>query len=240
MRFDSSAVHGLVIISIAGAVIHAESEVLRNSIGTVTKGSYEEIIWDFSDLTSIVPRAVGVLANVFACSTFAGVTPVVVDPNMELLSSFYNSGISGKIEFVPTRDAAFEFYLNGVKFNYNRLFCQLLLKEKCVSPPQLEGALRLYNHQKRKIPLGKILVQEGLMTAAAVVKVINRQKCFLGEILVEQHIVSKQKLSKLLEAQSSSGSDEKLGDLLQRLGMASNKDIYEALHLQFKRRKKIR
>lgn len=240
MRFNSSMVHGLVIISIGGEVIHAESEVLRNSIGVATKGSYEDIIWDFSDLTSIVPRAVGVLANTYACTAFAGVTPVVVDPNMELLSSFYNSGISGRIEFVPTMDAAFEYYLDGVKFNYNRLFCQILLKEKCVTPSQLEKALRLYNHQNRKIPLGKILVKERFMTAAAVIKVINTQKCFLGEILVEQHIVSKEKLTKLLETQSSSGSEEKLGDLLQRLGMASNKDIYEALHLQFKRRKKIR
>jgi hypothetical protein len=238
MRFNSSVVHGLVVVSVAGEVIHAESEVLRGSVAALTKGSFEDIIWDFTDLTSIVPRAIGVVANVFACSTFEGVTPVVVDPNMILLSSFYNSGISGRIEFVPSRDAAFEFYLNGVKFNYNRLFCQLLLKEKCVSPTQLEKALRLYNHHSRKIPLGKILVNERFMTAAAVIKVINRQKCFLGEILVEQHIISKDKLSKLLVAQSSSGSEEKLGDLLQRLGMASNKDIYEALHLQFKRRKR--
>jgi len=240
MRFDSSVVHGLTIISISGDIIYAESEILRGSVTNLIKGIYEDIIWDFSELTSIEPRAIGVLANVFSCSVFEGCMPVIVDPRMELLSSFYNTGISGRIEFVPSMDAAYEFYLDGIKFNYNRLFCQLLLKEKCVKPAQLERALRLYNHQKRKIPLGKILVRENLMTAAAVVKIITKQRCFLGEILVEQHIITKQKLNEILEEQSTSGNNEKLGDLLQRLGMASNKDIYEALHVQFKRQRKIR
>ena len=240
MNFDASDLHGILRLGIWGALNDGEAEYLRTSIRNATRDSYHELLWDFTEIGEIGSRCFGVLAFHFTRSILDGYRPVCVDPKMELLGTAYMAGMAQQIEFVRNIDEGFEFYLEGLKVNYNRLFCNLLVSEKYLGAKKLEEALVVYNRHERKIPFGKVLMQLGLMSSREIVKVITKQKSFLGEILIEQNIISKAQLNKILKEQAKSGRSEKLGDLLQNLGLASNQDIYAALHTQFKRRRKIR
>src|SRR5512136_1218306 len=52
----------------------------------------------------------------------------------------------------------------------------------------------------------------------------------LGEVLVRSQLISRQQLTKALDEQK--GSNEKLGEILQRLGFATEEDIVECLSHQ--------
>ena len=240
LSFDVSQLHGILRLSFSGDLHQQEGESLRSSIAGVTRESFHDLIWDFSEVGELSARCFGVLAFFFTRAILEGFRPVCVDPKMELLSSCYMAGIARSIEFVRNIDEGFEYYLEGLKVNYNRLFCQLLVREKYLSKKELEKALVAYKGQEGKIPFGKVLMQQGLMSSREIVKVITKQKSYLGEILIEQNILGKKQLNEILKEQAKTGKSEKLGDLLQRLGLASNQEIYAALHTQFKRRRKIR
>jgi len=240
VNFDASDLHGVLRLGIWGPLRNDEAEVLRTSIRQATRDTYHDLLWDFTEVGEISQRCFGVLAFHFTRSILDGYRPVCVDPKMELLGSCYTTGMAQQCEFVRNVDEGFEYFLEGIKVTYNRLFCQILLHEKYLSPKKLEEALLVYNRHERTIPFGKVLTQLGLMNPREVVKVITRQKSYLGEILVEQNIISKSQLTKILAEQAKTSRSEKLGDLLQRIGMASNQDIYAALHTQFKRRRRIR
>jgi hypothetical protein len=233
-------IHGILHLSIGGDVAHAEAEYLRSGIRDATREVFNDLIWDFSNVGTIAPRAFGVLVFYFSRAILDNARPVVVDPRMELLGACYTAGLEQSIEFVRNLDEAFAYYLEGLKVNYNRLFCQLLLNEKYLTSKQLQEALVEYNRRNKTIPFGRILINLGMLGPREVIKVITTQRSYLGEILVEQNIITRQKLDEILKEQQAKGGSEKLGDLLQRLGLASNKDIYEAVHTQFKRRRQLR
>lgn len=240
VNFQAAELHGLLKLSFWGRIEHDVAERLRGAILAATRDSFHDLVWDFSALEHIAPRPLSIVACLFARSVFQGFRPVVVDPDMEMLGLCYGMGLERSVEFVRSEDDAFAYYLEGLKVNYNRLFCQILLRDKYLSPGQLEAALKAYNKHERRMPFGKILTSLGYLSAREVVRVIATQKSYLGEILVEQNIVTKEQLDEILKEQAKTGSAEKLGDVLQRLGLASNTDVYEAIHTQFKRRRRIR
>ena len=239
VNFKASELHGLIKLSFWGHVGHGYAERLRTAIGSTVRDGFSDLVWDLSAVGQIDPRPASVIMSFLVRSILLGHRPVVIDPDMQFLASCYGVGIEREIEFVRSEEDAFAFFLEGVKVNYNRLFCQILLREKYLSPGELEAALKAYNKYERRIPFGKVLTNLGYLSAREVVKVIATQRSYLGEILVELNIVSKAQLDEILKEQARSGRAEKLGDLLQRLGLASNRDIYDAIHTQFKRRRRL-
>ncbi len=238
LRFENA--HGLLRISFQGVVSDSASEQLRATLEQVLQDDYEDIIWDCSSMEHMGERSFAVLCSFVTRSLMEHVRPVFIDPRMLVLPYFHNVGLAIRMEFVENEERAFEYYLQGIKINYNKLFCKLLLEERLLTPDELKECLLEYNKLKRSIPFGRLLINKGYLTHSQLVRVIGRQKSYLGEILVDNGIVTAAQLKKVLEEQKMSGGNEKIGDLLIKLGLASSSDIYRAIHTQFRLRKRRR
>lgn len=230
----------LRVMVFRGDIRDERCDAIAAEIRIALRSSEERILWDFTEAYSLAPRFFGFLASRFAGMILDGRKPVVIDPRMNLLGMLHVVGIDRLVEFVRSEDEAFEIFLEDVKFEYNKLFCQLLLQEGAVTPQDLQRALLEYNRLKKRLPFGKVLVDLGLLGPREIIGVVEKQSCYLGEILVERGTISRKKLNELLKEQARTGRKEKLGDLLVRIGMCSNQEIYEAISTQFKRRRRLR
>ncbi|HBF40093.1 MAG TPA: glycosyl transferase [Firmicutes bacterium] len=107
---------------------------------------------------------------------------------------------------------------------------QLLVEMRLITPVQLELALKY--QQANGGRLGDILVTLKIITQGDFEKVIipERQKTPLGEMLMNEGVITRQQLNEALEFQEKSGG--LLGDIIITLGMAAPAIVYRSLATQ--------
>lgn len=112
------------------------------------------------------------------------------------------------------------------------LLGQLLVRERLITPAQLQDALRVQAETATYAPLGQILVEQRIITQAQLAAVLDRykKKSRLGDILVETRTITEEQLELALECQEGTG--RRLGDILVRLNFATEIQIKQALARQ--------
>ncbi|MBI2944054.1 MAG: hypothetical protein HYY25_07625 [Candidatus Wallbacteria bacterium] len=121
---------------------------------------------------------------------------------------------------------------------------EILVEEGNLSATDLERALEEQSAIP-EIPLGKLLVKLGYVSAFKVYKALGKQygidpsSCKdvrpIGEQLVADGVITAEQLARALAIQREGGGKEMLGRVLVRLGYADLHQIYEALCHQLAR-----
>lgn len=109
---------------------------------------------------------------------------------------------------------------------------RMLLRQKLLSPKQLQKALGEHNRSVRK--LGEVLVKNHLITPRQLKTTLANQKVKLGSILKKKGLLSPSDLEKSLSRQFT--SNKKLGQLLLEEQKISASDLDSALKEQHWRR----
>jgi hypothetical protein len=115
-----------------------------------------------------------------------------------------------------------------------RLLGEILVDEGRVTAEQLDAALRVQADHPPGTPLGRILVEQGLLTQAELMAVLDRhrKKYRLGDLLVETNACSEEQLEIALREQNATGL--RLGDVLIRLGFVTELELRQALSKQLR------
>ncbi|MGH7268076.1 MAG: hypothetical protein ACREMB_24930 [Candidatus Rokuibacteriota bacterium] len=110
---------------------------------------------------------------------------------------------------------------------------ELLVRERLITPGQLEQALREQVTPGTYTPLGQILVAQQAITQGQLNLVLDRyhKKDRLGDILVETNVLSEEQLRCALQHQKATGL--RLGEVLLALNLVSEVQMKEALCKQF-------
>src|SRR3990172_1646698 len=83
----------------------------------------------------------------------------------------------------------------------------LLIREKLITPEQLQELLDLQNNQKLYTPLGELCISKGIISRAALSRVLKKyhKSIRLGELLLNMQIVTHEQLEAALGKQKDSG-----------------------------------
>src|SRR5262249_12149710 len=110
----------------------------------------------------------------------------------------------------------------------------LLVARGLASELQVAGSLRWQREHSRdgKIPLGKVLVDRGVLTQAQIDEVLGThlEKPKLGESLIKSGVLSSEQLSHALSVRER--TDERLGQILVKLKYVSDEQLRQALARQ--------
>ncbi|MBF0239673.1 MAG: hypothetical protein HQM12_18380 [SAR324 cluster bacterium] len=170
-------------------------------------------------------------------------TPIPFFP--ESLENFYvfsitklilkNTNIGGAINF----SFAYSDFQKIEKFvdesmRFSKLFGEILLEKKMVTPEQLEHALKIQKSSNRFI--GELLVDHGYITEEQRNQILTSPKyradvLRFGEILLQESLIQQDQLQILLDMQKSSRSF--LGELLIYLGYLNSHQRDAALQEQY-------
>jgi len=121
--------------------------------------------------------------------------------------------------------------------NGGRLFGELLVEDKVITPEQLDAALRLQAVSKTYVPLGQVLIANKLVTRKQLGTLLQRHKkrSRLGDILLKSGRVTAAQLDDALALQRWSRIP--IGQALVRLGFITAPMLQDALctqlHLNF-------
>jgi type IV pilus assembly protein PilB len=109
---------------------------------------------------------------------------------------------------------------------------ELLVAERIITPEQLQEALGLQARLETYVPLGHLLVARRVITRRQlkVIAQLHRRRSRLGQILVNSRCISAEQLALALAEQKGAGLP--LGEMLVRLGHASEQQIRRALSMQ--------
>lgn len=112
------------------------------------------------------------------------------------------------------------------------LIGEALIKEGLLTPEQLERALRIQKHLEQKRQLGEVLIELGYATKQAIRDAINKHGSGMriGDMLVEQGLISQEHLSQALRMQKDRGL--KLGEALIELGAINERTLLQNLSSQ--------
>ncbi len=115
------------------------------------------------------------------------------------------------------------------RLSRRRLLGELLVGEGLISQIQLEQALRLQAEGGLETPLGQILLEQEIITRAQLTEVLNKyhKKYRLGDLLVETNTITEEQLRVALHEQAATGL--RLGEVLQKLDYISDQALREAL-----------
>ncbi len=110
---------------------------------------------------------------------------------------------------------------------------EILLLQGIIDGDQLDHALE--EHKRTGIQFGKILIKLGMLTEEELSSVLGQQKQSqgrkkLGELLIENQIVTKEQMNRGLELSRQQG--ERLGKVLVKLGYISEEALIEILASQ--------
>ena len=110
--------------------------------------------------------------------------------------------------------------MQGDKMSENRLG-HILVSQGLIKEPQLKEAIRLQKQLKIYKPLGQLLVEQKIITKEQLDFLLEKysKRAKLGEILMRGHAISFTQLKTALEHQKKTG--ERLGNVLQKLNFAT-------------------
>jgi type IV pilus assembly protein PilB len=108
----------------------------------------------------------------------------------------------------------------------------LLVKEGLISVSQLDGALLEQAESESYVPLGKILVDGGLVTAKQLSLLLDRseKRQRLGEVLLRNRSITPEALEQALAEQRS--RHRPLGQVLIQMGLVTDEAMRQALGIQ--------
>ncbi|NJM85837.1 MAG: WecB/TagA/CpsF family glycosyltransferase [Hydrococcus sp. RU_2_2] len=109
---------------------------------------------------------------------------------------------------------------------------EILLRQNLVSDVVLSTALEEQRLTKKK--LGEILVERGYISPDELEYYLQNQKIKLGELLVQNHIISQAKLNKLLDLQQSNHC--RLGEVIIQQKILSPQQLEQFLREQYWRK----
>src|SRR5262249_50740636 len=112
------------------------------------------------------------------------------------------------------------------------LIGQLLVKDGLIPDTQLDEALRIQQGFDGYIPLGHVLVEQKVITLTQLNALLDRyrKRPRLGAVLVAANVITADQLEQAITAQRTRG--RRLGDVLRRLGFATERQIKQAICLQ--------
>ena len=112
------------------------------------------------------------------------------------------------------------------------LIGEALIKEGLLTPEQLERALRIQKHLEQQRQLGEVLIELGYATKQSIRDAINKHGSGmrLGDMLVEQGLISQEQLEVALGVQKESGL--KLGEALIQSGAVNERTLLQNLSSQ--------
>lgn len=108
----------------------------------------------------------------------------------------------------------------------------MLIEEKLITREQLDEALRVQASMRTYVPLGQVLVTQGMVTRAQLTTLLRhrRKRARLGELLVSGKHISAKQLDTALERQRQ--TRQPLGHTLISLGYVTEETMREALCAQ--------
>lgn len=120
----------------------------------------------------------------------------------------------------------------GRKVTRQRPLGELLLVEGILSESQLEAALHAQAEQSPTTPLGQILIDQHMVTPTQLNRVLAkyRKQDRLGDLLVETNTITEEQLARALEQQKKTGL--RLGELLLKFDYVSELSLRRALCTQ--------
>ncbi len=239
MRLSIEERSYLTLIHLAGRIGSEDRAKLWKSLDDVMRGDPLSIVWDLSGVEELQDPCLAVLAGSFAWQRLRNEPVVIMGVARELGERIRRTGVGYEAAMVSDEQEACLAILERTPRRYDEFFCKVLVQEGFVTPDAMKNALLQFERSGREGDFGKLLLQQGMVTAPQLLEAVCRQKSLLGDILVETGTLDRDTLEKALKAQSDMAKGEKLGDFLMRLGVASNQDIYEALARQYKRRKRF-
>jgi type IV pilus assembly protein PilB len=109
---------------------------------------------------------------------------------------------------------------------------EILVAEGLVSQAEVEEALRVQEALGRYVPLGQVLLERKLVTREQLGSVLrrHRKQLLLGHVLVRSGVLTQDRLQGALSYQRKTGT--RLGDAVVALGLASERQLREALCAQ--------
>jgi type IV pilus assembly protein PilB len=109
---------------------------------------------------------------------------------------------------------------------------EILVAEGLVSQAEVDEALRLQAGLGRYAPLGQVLLERKLITREQLASVLrrHRKQLLLGHVLVRSGVLTQERLQGALSYQRKTGT--RLGDAVVALGLASERQLREALCAQ--------
>jgi type II secretory ATPase GspE/PulE/Tfp pilus assembly ATPase PilB-like protein len=109
---------------------------------------------------------------------------------------------------------------------------ELLVREGLVTEAQLTDALRWQREQQSYLPLGQILVHQGVLARGQLKLLLERsgKRPKLGDVLIRSRIISRKQLDHALTQQKQIGGP--LGQVLIKLGYATDQTLRQALCIQ--------
>mgnify|MGYP003547578026 FL=1 len=112
------------------------------------------------------------------------------------------------------------------------LIGEALIKEGLLTPEQLERALRIQKHLEQQRQLGEVLIELGYATKQSIRDAINKHGAGMriGDMLVEQGLISQEHLSQALRMQKDQGL--KIGEALIELGAINERTLLQNLASQ--------
>lgn len=112
------------------------------------------------------------------------------------------------------------------------LIGQLLVKERLITEAQLEEALRIQQGLDAYTPLGQVLVEQKAITLKQLDALLDRyrKRPKLGAVLVAAKVITTDQLEQAIMAQRAGRL--RLGDVLLRLGFATEPQIKQAMCVQ--------
>ncbi|HRK35359.1 MAG TPA: ATPase, T2SS/T4P/T4SS family, partial [Candidatus Hydrogenedentes bacterium] len=112
------------------------------------------------------------------------------------------------------------------------LIGEALIKEGLLTSEQLDRALRIQKHLEQQRQLGEVLMELGYVTKQAIRETINKHGSGmrLGDMLVEQGLISQEHLTLALRIQKDRGM--KLGEALVEIGAINERTLLQNLASQ--------
>jgi MshEN domain len=112
------------------------------------------------------------------------------------------------------------------------LIGQLLVRERLITDAQLEHALRIQHSLDAYTPIGQVLVEQKAITLKQLNGLLDRyrKRPKLGAVLVAAKVITNRQLDEAMLYQQ--GRHLRLGDVLIRLGFATERQIKQAICIQ--------
>ncbi len=109
----------------------------------------------------------------------------------------------------------------------------IMIQEGLITSGQLQGALRIQETMKGAQPLGQILVDQHIITPRQLSLFLDRysKRPRLGEVLVKSGVITSEQLAFALERQKQTGL--RLGETLLQLNYTKDEVLRQALCTQF-------
>lgn len=228
----------LTLIRISGRVPAECRHKLWQTIDEAFRADPLAVVWDLGEVDELHEHPLALLVGWVTYQRLRGDPVVMIAPAAALTDRMRSTGVFFDVSMVADEQEACLSLLDRIPTKYDEFFCKVVVDAGLLEPGRLKQALMMYEKEGRAGDFGRLLLREGHLAAPELLEAVFRQKTLLGDILVESGKLTPGELESALEASRAAG--EKLGDLLLRMGLATNEDIYEALKAQFKKRRRFK